>query len=99
MAMNKSILKLAVSAALLGASLCAHAGAEVGQVTLGAGVMGTDTDVPGWREPLWDDSACQCASRGDSSWSPTSIPRRRASPPRISTTPATSPPDEMMASL
>ncbi|HYP79786.1 MAG TPA: outer membrane beta-barrel protein, partial [Steroidobacteraceae bacterium] len=42
--MNKSILKLAVSAALLGASLCAHAGADVGQVTLGAGVMGTDTD-------------------------------------------------------
>ena len=43
--MNKSILKLAVSAALLGASVCAQAGAEVGQWTLGAGGMWTQTDA------------------------------------------------------
>ena len=41
---KKSLLTLAVSAALLGAAGAAHAGSDVGQWTLGAGGIWTGTD-------------------------------------------------------
>src|SRR5690606_16578233 len=42
--MNRSLLKLAISAAVLGSAAHAHAGAEVGQMTLGVAGMWTETD-------------------------------------------------------
>src|SRR5262245_12400821 len=42
--MNKPLVKLAVSAALLGSALAAQAGTDVGQWTVGAGAMWTETD-------------------------------------------------------
>lgn len=43
--MNKPLLKLAVSTALLGSALATQAGTEVGQWTVGAGGMWTQTDT------------------------------------------------------
>ena len=42
--MKKSVLRLAVSAAILGSAVHAHAGSDVGQTTLGVAGMWTETD-------------------------------------------------------
>jgi OOP family OmpA-OmpF porin len=43
--MNKGLVRLAVSTVLLGGAVATHAGTEVGQWTVGAGAMWTETDA------------------------------------------------------